>query len=194
MNTKQQTLRQQPTKYIPKTLPRHLQHPIKRLLRGQSQIFLNLDPRLQIPQRHIEFFHRVERHVGADVAVAVAVGARRTNEEFVRDRKFHLVDNVRLSRDDERVAGHVLRVLEDAAGAADIIGMVDDMRRAFGVRGDGGAGVLRLEFYEFGFAKCLMNDAHAGPEQHIAPGFAGDISAEMLVRAENDFLIHWQLR
>jgi hypothetical protein len=47
--------------------------------------------------------------------------------------------------------------------------MVDDVRRAFGVRGDRRAGMLGLELEQFCFRKRLMNDAHARPQQHVAP-------------------------
>src|SRR3546814_19294159 len=76
------------------------------------------------------------RHIGADVAVAVAVGAGRTDEILFGQRQLHLVDDVRLGRDDQRLARKAFRELQYAAGRSDIIGMVDDMRRAFGVRGD----------------------------------------------------------
>src|SRR3546814_1010928 len=70
------------------------------------------------------------------VAVAVAVGTRRADEGLFGQRLFHLVDDVRLGRDDQRVAGKGLGELQYAAGRSDIIGMIDDIGRAFGMRRD----------------------------------------------------------
>ena len=67
--------------------------------------------------------------------------------------------------------------------------MVDDVRRAFGVRGDRSAGVLELELQELGLAKRLVDDAHARPQQHVAPGLAREIAAEVPVGAEDDLLV-----
>ena len=76
---------------------------------------------------------------------AVAISAGRSNERLGRLCLFHLVNYVRLRRDDQRVAVHGARILQYAAGAADIIRMIDDMRRTFGVRRDRNAGILRLQ-------------------------------------------------
>ena len=81
---------------LPNSPARHLHHPVERLFRCQSQAFLNLDPGLKVAERDIELLHRVERHIGADVAVAVAVGAGRTDEFLIRQRKLPLVEDVRL--------------------------------------------------------------------------------------------------
>jgi hypothetical protein len=77
---------------------------------------LYLDARAEVAQAEVDFLQRVQRHVGADVAVAVAVRARRADEDLVRHRLFHLVDDVRLGRDDQRVSRHGLGKLQDAAG------------------------------------------------------------------------------
>ena len=65
-----------------------------------------------------------------------------------------------------------------------MVGMVEDRRRAFGMGEDRRAGMLRLELEEFGLRKRLMDDADAGPEQHVAPRLARHIGAEMLVGRE----------
>ena len=114
----------------------HLQHPVQALLRLQPQAFLDLDPRGQIAQRQVQFLQRVERQVGADVAAALAVGAGRADEDLAGDRQLHLVDDVRLGGDDQGVAREGLGELQDAAGRADIVGVIGDVRWAFGVRGD----------------------------------------------------------
>ena len=90
--------------------------------------------------------------------------------------------------------GIALRELEDAAGRADIIGMVEDVRRAFGMRGDRRAGMLRLELQQLGLAERLVDDADARPEQHVAAGLAREIAAEMPVGAEDDLLLRRDLR
>ncbi len=101
---------------------------------------------------------------------------------------------MRFGRDDQRIARHRLGEIQDAAGGSDIIGMVDDIGRAFGMRGDGRVGVLRLELEQFGFAERLMHDAHARPQQHVAAQLTLQISAQMLVRAKDDLLIGRDLR
>jgi hypothetical protein len=104
----------------------------------------------------------------------------RADEGLVRQRLFHLVDDVRLGRDDHRLR-RALGEIQDAAGRAHMIGMVEDVGRAFGVRGDRGIGMLRLELQQFGLAEGLMHDAHARPQQHVAPGRAVEIAAQILV-------------
>ena len=99
------------------------------------------------------------------------------------------MDDVRLGRDDERVALHRLRILQDTAGAADIIGMIDDMRRAFGMRRHWNAGMLRLQFQQLGFRKRLMHNAHARPQQHVTVELTAQIAAQMPVRSKDDFLL-----
>ena len=44
---------------------------------------------------------------------------------------------MRLGRNQDGVGGAAQRKIEDGLGRADEVGMVDDVRRAFGVRGDG---------------------------------------------------------
>src|SRR3546814_3049006 len=66
--------------------------------------------------------------------------------------------------------------------------MVDDMGRGFGVRGDRGAGMLGFELQQLGFAECFVHDAHAGPQQHLAPELAVEIAAEVTIGAEDDLL------
>ena len=148
---------------------------------------------MQVAQRHVELLQRVERHVGADVAVAVAVRAGGTDEGLVRQRLFHLVDDVRLGRDDQLVAREGLGELQDAAGRADIVRMVDDVRRAFRVRRHRRSGVLRLQLEQLGFAERLVDDADARPEQHVAPELAVEIAAEVAVGAEDDLLVRRDL-
>ena len=53
------------------------------------------------------------------------------------------------------------------------VGVIEHVRRAFGMRGDGGVGVLCLELQQLGLAERLVHDAHARPEQHFAVEFAG---------------------
>src|SRR3546814_18934713 len=64
---------------------RHVEHPVEALARGEAEALLHLDLRLQVAQREVELFNRVERHIGADVAVAVAVRSeeRRVGTECV---------------------------------------------------------------------------------------------------------------
>ena len=70
-----------------------------------------------------------------------------------------------------------------------MVGMVDDVRRAFGVRGDRRAGMLGLELQQLGLAERLVDDADARPQQHLAPGLAREIAAEVPVGAEDDLLV-----
>ena len=86
-------------------------------------------------------------------------------------------------------AGEVKREIEDRLGRADMVGMVDDVRRAFGMRRDRRAGMLGLELQQLGLAERLVDDADARPQQHLAPGLAGEIAAEVPVGAEDDLLV-----
>ena len=70
-----------------------------------------------------------------------------------------------------------------------MVGMVDDVRRAFGMRGDRRVGMLGLELQQLGLAERLVDDADAGPQQHVAAGLAREIAAEMPVGAEDDLLV-----
>src|SRR3546814_4235111 len=74
------------------------------------------------------------------------------------------------------------------------LGMIDNMRRAVGMRRHRSAGILRLQLQQLGFAKRLIHDANARPEQHVAPHLPGKITAQMLIRTENDFLVLRNLR
>ena len=76
-----------------------------------------------------------------------------------------------------------------STGRADMVGMVDDVRRAFGMRRDRRAGMLGLELEQLGLAERLVDDAHARPQQHVAPGLAREIAAEVPVGAEDDLLV-----
>ena len=104
------------------------------------------------------------------------------------NRELHLVDDVGFGRDDQRIAREGLRKLQDAAGRADIIGMVDDVRRAFGMRGHWNAGMLRFQFQQFSFRKRLMHNAHARPQQHVTVELTAQIATQMPVGSKNDFL------
>ncbi len=67
--------------------------------------------------------------------------------------------------------------------------MVDDVRRAFGMRRHRRIGMLGLELQELGLAERLVDDADARPQQHVAPGLAREIAAEVPVGAEDDLLV-----
>ena len=67
--------------------------------------------------------------------------------------------------------------------------MVDDVRRAFGMRRDRRAGMLRLQLQQFGFGKGLVDDADPRPQQHLAPGPPREIAAEVAVGPEDDLLV-----
>ncbi len=56
------------------------------------------------------------------------------------------------------------------------------------MRRDRGAGILRLQFQQFGFRESLVDNADPRPQQHLAIEPAGEITAEMAVRAEDDLL------
>ena len=70
-----------------------------------------------------------------------------------------------------------------------MVGMLDDVRRAFGVRGDRRVRMLGLELEQLGLGKRLVDDADAGPQQHLAPGLAREIAAQVAVGAEDDLLV-----
>ena len=85
--------------------------------------------------------------------------------------------------------GDMDREIEDRLGRPDMVGVIDDVRRAFGMRRDRRAGMLGLQLQQLGFAERLVDDADAGPQQHVAPGLAGQIAAQMPVRPEDDLLL-----
>ena len=70
-----------------------------------------------------------------------------------------------------------------------MVGMLDDVRRAFGVRRDRSVRMLGLELQQLGLAEGLVDDADARPQQHLAPGLAREIAAEVAVGAEDDLLV-----
>ncbi len=70
-----------------------------------------------------------------------------------------------------------------------MVGMVDDVRRAFGVRRDRRVGMLGLELQQLGLAERLVDDADARPQQHVAAGLARQIAAEVAVGPEDDLLV-----
>ena len=70
-----------------------------------------------------------------------------------------------------------------------MVGMVDDVRRTFGMRRDRRIGMLGLELQKLGLAEGLVDDADARPQQHVAPRLAREIAAEVAVGAEDDLLI-----
>src|SRR4051794_25707515 len=70
-----------------------------------------------------------------------------------------------------------------------MVGVLDDVRRTFGVRRYWSARMLRLELQQLGLAEGLVDDADSGPQQHLAPGLAGEIAAEVPIRAEDDLLL-----
>ena len=86
-------------------------------------------------------------------------------------------------------AGRSQREVEDRLGRADVVGMIDDVRRAFGMRRDRRAGMLGLELQKLGLAERLVDDADARPQQHVAAGLAREIAAEVAVGAEDDLLV-----
>ncbi len=112
----------------------------------------------------------------------------------MRQRLFHLVDDVRLCRNDQSIAGKRLGEVEDAAGGADIVCMFHNVRRAFGMRGDRCTRMLLLELDEFGLAEGFVDDAHPRPEKHVTTQLAHQIAAQMLVRPENNRLRFRDLR
>src|SRR3546814_649167 len=65
---------------------RHFEHLVEALLGCKPQTILDLNARLEVAQRGVELLHRVERHVGADIAAAVAVSPRRADEMLFRQR------------------------------------------------------------------------------------------------------------
>ena len=70
-----------------------------------------------------------------------------------------------------------------------MVGMVDDVRRAFGVRRHRSIGMLGLELQQLGLAEGLVDDADAGPQQHVAAHLARQIAAKVAVGTEDDLLV-----
>jgi hypothetical protein len=70
-----------------------------------------------------------------------------------------------------------------------MVGMVNDVGRAFGMGQHWNPRMLRLQFEELGLRKGLVHDTDTRPEQHVATHLAVEVSAQMLVRSEDDFLV-----
>src|SRR6185503_1355588 len=70
-----------------------------------------------------------------------------------------------------------------------MVGMIDDVRRAFGVRRDRRVRVLGLELQQLGLAEGLVDDADARPQQHLTPELPRQIAAEVPIGAEDDLLV-----
>src|SRR3546814_4723793 len=51
----------------------------------------------------------------------------------------------------------------------------------------------RPQLQQFGLAERLVDDAHAGPQDEVAPGLAREIAAEIAVGAEDDRLARGDL-
>ena len=58
-----------------------------------------------------------------------------------------------------------------------------------GCAATGASGMLGLELQQLGLAERLVDDADAGPQQHLAPGLAREIAAQMPVGPEDDLLV-----
>src|SRR5687768_10541018 len=101
--------------------PGHLQHTLQRDAGLGHDFRTKLDPRLQLAERDVQLFERVERHVRAHVAVAIAVPARNSDERLARRGLLHLVDDVWLGRDENRLRRAAQRELEDRARRADMV-------------------------------------------------------------------------
>src|SRR3546814_326052 len=110
---------------------RQLQHTFKRLQRLQARVFVDLDPGSEVAQAKVQFFKRIQRHIWAHVAVAVAVRSRCADEDLVGRRLFHLVDDVRFGRNDDRLRRAGQGKSEDRRGRTDMVGMLDDIAGAF---------------------------------------------------------------
>ncbi|OHT19235.1 hypothetical protein BHE75_01218 [Sphingomonas haloaromaticamans] len=101
---------------------------------------------------------------------------------------------MRLGGDDDRLGRARQREFQDRAGRSHLVGMIQDIGRAFRVRRDRRVGILRLQLQKLGLAERLVDDAGARPQQHVAPGLAVEIGAQILVGREDDLLVHRQLR
>ena len=67
--------------------------------------------------------------------------------------------------------------------------MFHNMRRAFGVRSDWSIGMFGLELQQLGLAERLVDDADAGPQQHLTARLSRKIPAEVTIRPEDDLLV-----
>ena len=96
---------------------------------------------------------------------------------------------MRLGGDEYRRGWRAQRKVQDRPGRTDVVGMVDDVRRAFGMRRNRRVRVLGLELQQLGLAEGLVDDADARPQQHLTPHLPCEVAAEVPVRAKNDLLV-----
>lgn len=100
------------------------------------------------------------------------------------------VDHVGFGRHQE--FGRLLHggdVLPHFFGAADHVGVFQDGMRAFGVGEDDRAGVVPLGSQQILNTEDLVDHARAGPEDHLAAGDFREVTAQVLIRDEENLFV-----
>lgn len=161
--------------------------------RALAQGFVQFDHRTEGFERVVEFFHRVESHEGTGRAGARAIRPGRGDEGLFRMSLFHLVNESGLGRDDKCICVRLVNIAQHARSGGDVVGMRQDRLRAFGMGHDLGLGVAGAQLHDFALGELLVHHAGAFPKQHIAPGLARDIGAQMTVGREDDRLVFGNL-
>ena len=94
-----------------------------------------------------------------------------------------------LRHDDDLARRRLARERQDAAGRADVVGVLQDRLRALGMRRDHRLGMPRLELHQPPLAEHLVHLAAARPEHQVAARALGDVPPEVAVRREDERLI-----
>ena len=166
-----------------------LQHVLRR-----GEVRLPLDFRLAGFEAVAEFGEGVAGHVRAAVTgtgfARVGHDAGDRQERVLRGRFFQRMNHLHFGGDEKRGRlgdGH--HVLPHFFRAADVIGVLKNILRAFRVGDDLAAGVIAFRPLHVLQAEDFMHHAGSGPENHLTAGDFLQISPEVLIRHEQDFLV-----
>ena len=171
----------------------HFQHSLNRKKGAQARWLVHRDFGVAVAEAQIQFFKRVQAHIGARGAVTSGVG-RRANELGIGSRFLHLVQNADLGCDQKLLLfGVRLHVFEKRERGADKVGFVQNGLFAFGVRDNGRVGVRAHQAGQAAGIELFMDDAKAGPQHHFLAGLLFYPFAQMPIRPEYNRRILGQL-
>lgn len=147
-----------------------------------------MDLRQLILHAGVEFLQGIALHVRTVVAGA-SVLRRGRDEGLLRGSQLHLVDDPRLGGDDELLPRVVDGIVQQSGGRADEMGLLQDMRLAFGMGDQLGLRMANHQLGDLFIGKDLVHHAGPVPDHHVATGLLDQVGAEVLVGGKNDGLI-----
>src|SRR5690606_22564059 len=108
---------------------------------------------------------------------------------FVRHFLRHLMEDACLGGNYVRVVTVVLNEVDHPGSGTDVMCDVHDVSFRLRVCDNLRTGMLPLQCKQLINRKCLVDDASTIPQQHIATRFADQVSSEVFIRCENDWLL-----